>query len=81
MQSSSEEKGLRDNNGQKGLVKLIKKAEELRIPLIGEPPNKNLEGSKCRKCEHPEHLGPEGIWDYAVIKELVNLEEEVFICE
>jgi apurinic endonuclease APN1 len=57
-------------DGLEGLKKLIEKAEELRVPLVGEPPAKTKEGVPA----------PGGIWDYEVIKHLCNLEEE-FVCE
>lgn len=78
---SNEEYGFRDTDGLKGLKKLVDISEEHKIPLIGEPPAKNLEGSKCKKCKHPEHQGLGGIWDYNIIKHLTNLEEEHFVCE
>lgn len=60
-----------DGDGLEGLKRLIEKAEEYRIPLVGEPPDKNAQGEPA--------YGP--IWDYNVIKHLCpSLENEVFIC-
>jgi len=56
-------------DGTEGLKVLIERAEELRIPLVGEPPAKTAEGGKA----------PGGIWDYEVVKGLVKLEER-FCC-
>lgn len=56
--------------GLTGLVTLIDFAEQHRIPLIGEPPH-------LTKDKEP---GPGGIWDYAVIREICNLETNTFIC-
>ncbi|HMP28458.1 MAG TPA: deoxyribonuclease IV [Saprospiraceae bacterium] len=59
-----------NGDGVDGLLKFVEKAEQYRIPLIGEPPAKT-------KDKEP---APGGIWDYAVISSLCKLEEE-FICE
>jgi len=57
-------------NGFEGLKKLIDLSEEYRIPLIGEPPAKTWD----------KKPGPGGVWDYQVIKQICNLEEEYFVC-
>lgn len=54
--------------GMKGLKKLIDEAEKRKIPLIGEPPQRTIDG----------YDAPGGIWDYAVINEICDLE---FVCE
>ncbi len=59
-----------DGDGLEGLKTLIEKAEERRIPLIGEPPDKDKDGNPA--------IGP--IWDYNVIKHLCNLQESTFVC-
>ena len=61
----------RNGDGLLGLKRLVDYAEDLRIPLIGEPPAKDKDGGS----------GPGGVWDYKVIKHLCNLEEEHFVCD
>jgi deoxyribonuclease-4 len=60
----------KEGQGMLGLKKLIDIAEQRKIPLIGEPPDKTKDGSKA----------PGGIWDYQQIKEICNLEKQTFIC-
>ena len=60
-----------NGDGLEGLKRLVEKAEEHKIPLIGEPPDKNAQGEPA--------YGP--IWDYNVIKYLCpSLEKEYFLC-
>jgi len=59
----------KDGDGLEGLKRFVEKAEEHKIPLIGEPPDKNAKGGPS--------LGP--AWDYEVVKNLCNLETE-FCC-
>jgi deoxyribonuclease-4 len=60
-----------DLDGTEGLKVLLEKAEELRIPLVGEPPAKTASGEKA----------PGGVWDYDIVRGISNLEERCFCCE
>ena len=54
-------------NGLDGLKTFIEYAEKYSIPLIGEPPAKDKDGGD----------GAGELWDYYIVKNLVNLEEEI----
>jgi len=60
-----------NGDGLEGLKALVEEAEKRRIPLIGEPPHKTKNGSPA----------PGGFWDYQVLRQICNLDEEVFVCE
>ena len=57
----------RDSDGTEGLKRLVEKASEHGIPLVGETPGKTKSGTP----------GLSGIWDYNFLAGVVPLEEEV----
>lgn len=59
-----------NGDGLEGLKAFVDKAEEYRIPLIGEPPGNS-------KDKGPP-LGPG--WDYEVVRHVCSLERTTFVC-
>ena len=59
-----------EKDGTLGLTEFLKRAEEHKIMLIGEPPAKDKDGG----------AGMGGRWDYRVIRDLCPLEKDVPVC-